>query len=529
MWQRILTVCLCFVLLGSIAQAGSIVNEATAAKTGQMLGAQLLISGVISEFEEKADAGGIGGLSFAGVAGGVKFSQAHVAVDIRVFDTTSGVILQAHTADKKATKVGFAIAGFGKGGGLSAGWETKTPLGKATRDAIGEIVNVIVEQSEKLPWQASIVTVKSDAAYINIGQKDGLETKTVFDVYRPEEELIDPETGLSLGSEETKIGQIELTEVKEKFSVAKIKQGSGFVKGDIVRLTDGKRKYTPKKRIAVTGFECNVPSGSYDLGSAMSEMLITSLVATNKFIVVERKALDDILKEQSLGKETLAPVKPLPTPTPEAVIPATQGIPSGLGNIMARCAAAYFGYAFYAGGYWLGANPFQPGEWTKWKVMVDNDVHEMEKAFLTRTGEGKEWWRVSFSSGKKAKEENIFEGLFSAERSSLRRLKGKFSDQEPGEIPVTEGSIYQSPMQLTPESIKGATVGEEIITVDAGKFVTQHAIYNVMGSGSSEWWLNNDVPGGVVKYLYKTPKGKIEYVAELKGWGNGAATILNSY
>ncbi|MDI6782348.1 MAG: CsgG/HfaB family protein [bacterium] len=302
MWQKILTIFLCFLSLVSVAQAGGVVTEATAAKSGKMLGAQLLIRGVVSEFEEKANAGGIGGLSFAGVAGGVKFSQAHVTIDVRMFDTTSGVILQSHTANKKATKVGFAIAGVGKGVGLAAGWETKTPLGKATRNAIDEIVNVIVEQSEKLPWQASIVTVKSDTAYLNIGQKDGIGTGTVFDVFRPGEELIDPETGLSLGFEDTKIGQIELIEVKEKFSIARIKEGSGFNKGDMARLSNDKRKYTPKKRIAVTGFECKVPSGSYDIGSAMSEMLITSLVATNKFIVVERQALDDILKEQSLGK-----------------------------------------------------------------------------------------------------------------------------------------------------------------------------------------------------------------------------------
>ncbi|MEK7813613.1 MAG: CsgG/HfaB family protein, partial [Candidatus Desantisbacteria bacterium] len=434
MWQRILTVCLCFLISVSIAQAG-VVNEATAAKTGKLLGAQLLIKGLVTEFEEKANAGGIGGLSFAGIAGGVKFSQAHVAIDVRVFDTTSGVILHAHTADKKTTNVGFALAGLGKGAGLAAGWETKTPLGKATRQAIVEIVKVIVEESEKLPWQASIISIKpDDAAYLNIGQKDGLKTGAVFDVYRQGEELIDPDTGLSLGSEDTKIGQIELTEVKEKFSIAKIKEGSGFVKGDIARLTNDGRKYTPKKRIAVAGFECKVSISGYDLGSAMSEMLVTSLVATNKFIVVERQALDDILKEQSLGKETPTPPAPLPSTT-EVSAPAAVLSPALPGQIMQRYAAACFGYAFYAGGYWLGSNPFQPGEWTEWKVTSGNEVHEMEKAFLVRTEEGKEWWRISMS-GKKAEEEVILEALFSAERTSLRRLRGKFSNQEPGEIPV---------------------------------------------------------------------------------------------
>ncbi|MDI6780880.1 MAG: hypothetical protein QME49_02020 [bacterium] len=41
MWQRILIMCLCFFISGSIAQAG-VVNEATAAKSGKMLGGTVI-------------------------------------------------------------------------------------------------------------------------------------------------------------------------------------------------------------------------------------------------------------------------------------------------------------------------------------------------------------------------------------------------------------------------------------------------------------------------------------------------------
>lgn len=53
-----------------------------------------------------------------------------------------------------------------------------------------------------------------------------------------------------------------------------------------------------KLRIAVMGFENKT---RYDVGRGMRAMLTTSLFRTNKFIVIEREELRDILLEQRLG------------------------------------------------------------------------------------------------------------------------------------------------------------------------------------------------------------------------------------
>jgi hypothetical protein len=53
------------------------------------------------------------------------------------------------------------------------------------------------------------------------------------------EELIDPDTGISLGSIESKIGIIEVTNNSlgnGKASQCIIKEGSGLKKGDLVRI-----------------------------------------------------------------------------------------------------------------------------------------------------------------------------------------------------------------------------------------------------------------------------------------------------
>jgi curli biogenesis system outer membrane secretion channel CsgG len=65
-----------------------------------------------------------------------------------------------------------------------------------------------------------------------------------------------------------------------------------------------------KLRIAVMGFENKT---RYDVGRGMRAMLTTSLFRTDKFIVIEREELRDILLEQRLGatgvvsQETAAP------------------------------------------------------------------------------------------------------------------------------------------------------------------------------------------------------------------------------
>ena len=56
-----------------------------------------------------------------------------------------------------------------------------------------------------------------------------------------------------------------------------------------------------KKRIAVMDFVNRTDYGVGKLGHAASEMLVTALMKTDRFIVVERESLDKVLKEQGLS------------------------------------------------------------------------------------------------------------------------------------------------------------------------------------------------------------------------------------
>lgn len=57
----------------------------------------------------------------------------------------------------------------------------------------------------------------------------------------------------------------------------------------------------PKARVAVTRFEDRTAKGPSEIGTGMAEMLGNALFATNRYIVLEREALSDVLQEQDLG------------------------------------------------------------------------------------------------------------------------------------------------------------------------------------------------------------------------------------
>lgn len=114
------------------------VSKSTAAKVGKLTGAQYLVMGTVSAFTENSSGGG-GGLNFKGFSLGGKKSDAYMAIDLRVVDTTTGEVAFTRTVEARSTSYG--IHGSGYVGGLSGGLGKyeNTPTGKAIRACLMEI------------------------------------------------------------------------------------------------------------------------------------------------------------------------------------------------------------------------------------------------------------------------------------------------------------------------------------------------------------------------------------------------------
>lgn len=214
--------------------ASSRTTEEGGARIGEISRAQILIQGAITEFEQSASAGG-GGFSYGGVTFTASEAKAHVAVDVRIYDTTTGQILSSKACKGTAKASGGGIAFTDSDWGFAAGGEARTPLDFAVRDAITLAVNFIVLELQKVPWEGRIAMVKENDIFINCGRTEGILEGDQFSVYKPGEAIIDPETGLNLGSENTLIGKIEVVKVEEKYSKVIPVSGTGFERNDIIK------------------------------------------------------------------------------------------------------------------------------------------------------------------------------------------------------------------------------------------------------------------------------------------------------
>ncbi len=221
----------------SLGMSG-LVTPQSAAKVGKLLGVELLVTGSVSEFGEKRSkvGGAIGKLGFGGK---ISKRKARAVVDIRLVNTSTGEIVMAEKAEGEASstsldRISFSEIDFGN----PTTWD-RTILGKAAREAIDKCVDYITRAMANLPWQGKIIKVNPDGTvYMKPGSQSGVQVGMEFAVYSKGEELIDPDTGLSLGSEEQLIGRIKVIQdvANGKAAKAVILSGTGFKVGDMVRV-----------------------------------------------------------------------------------------------------------------------------------------------------------------------------------------------------------------------------------------------------------------------------------------------------
>lgn len=203
----------------------------SAAKIGKVLGAQHLFQAVITNYEAGVEkkGGGLGGL-LGGSAGAllgaisVKSSKAVLGMNFRLIDAETSEIIYTDQVEVAIEDSGLTFGGFGAtgGGGLGGFMSNyaKTPIGQAVITAANRGVYGLVKQAGNAPATGSVIKISKGKAYLNLG-KDSVNNGEMLDMVRMGEQLIDPETGISLGGDEERIGSVKVVSVKEKYSIAK--------------------------------------------------------------------------------------------------------------------------------------------------------------------------------------------------------------------------------------------------------------------------------------------------------------------
>ncbi len=114
------------------------VAKGTGAKIGKVTGAQYLVTGTVTSYEENTSSTG-GGLSFKGIGFGGKSAEAYLAVDVRVINTETSDVEFSRTIEGRSKSSGVAVGVYRGGFGGNLAHEENTPAGKAIRAALVEI------------------------------------------------------------------------------------------------------------------------------------------------------------------------------------------------------------------------------------------------------------------------------------------------------------------------------------------------------------------------------------------------------
>jgi curli biogenesis system outer membrane secretion channel CsgG len=228
-------------------------NPATAAKIGKILGLDAIIVGSITQFgneTKNTNIGGVGGAAGRiGLGGfGQKKSKAIVSIDARMIDVDTAEILAVADGKGESKRESTSLSGFGGGwSGFGGGHVDfgssdfqQTIIGEAVKAAVEQMSAGIIAGKDKIQARTIVVeglvaAVEAGTVVLNVGAKAGVKTGDQLSIERITREIKDPSSGAVLRKLTTKIGVVEVTDVDDVSSVAKIVSGTGFKVGDMAK------------------------------------------------------------------------------------------------------------------------------------------------------------------------------------------------------------------------------------------------------------------------------------------------------
>ena len=181
-------------VLGEITRQGhDLFRKEDSVTRGRLKNARYLIRGVITDFTQT----GSSSLWFRSskAAGGITGARALVMINLTMTDVESGEILSCVAAEGSAEASGkwarFDYNGVSFGGDLFF----KTPIGRATQEAVRKAVYHIAQDIPYSTWKPRIADATAETVIINGGENVGVEEGDLFDVRQEGRSVTDPGTG----------------------------------------------------------------------------------------------------------------------------------------------------------------------------------------------------------------------------------------------------------------------------------------------------------------------------------------------
>jgi len=200
------------------------VDAKTAAQAGKLTGAKYLLVATIDDFQDYVETA-----TFEGTGNTATKRVFRLSIVAKVYDSTTGKLLESanfQTGNNDFKQIQQERNYSVKNGELSD--EMMVALSRSLAEQIANHLTDII-------FPAKVLIKRDNQITINRGEGGGVVVGDIFNVYALGEELIDPDTKESLGREEVKVGQVKISQVNPKTSIADVISDTGIDKGAVLR------------------------------------------------------------------------------------------------------------------------------------------------------------------------------------------------------------------------------------------------------------------------------------------------------
>lgn len=167
----------------------------------QQVGADILVIGSLTEFGRKT-------VGKSGFMSATKKQVAYAKMDVRVVDTSTGIVLFTASGAGEASNESGSVLGWGSS---RAGYDG-TLSDKAIAQAVSEVINKMVTGLTDRPWKTYFLSVEKGAVAISGGASQGLTPGMKLSVKTLGKQVKSGQTGFLVRLPGTEIAKIEVTQ-----------------------------------------------------------------------------------------------------------------------------------------------------------------------------------------------------------------------------------------------------------------------------------------------------------------------------
>lgn len=179
----------------------SLLEEAKKSENGlATIGADYMIIGSITEFGRK-------NVGKSGVFSSTKSQIVEAAVAVRLVDVSTGLIIYSDEGKGMAELTTRTTLGVGGKADYDA-----TLSDKAISEAIGQLVENIINKCTDKPWRTFFLSYDNDAQLIAGGASQGIKVGDVFSVKTKGKKVKNPQTGVMIELPGKQIGTVTVSQ-----------------------------------------------------------------------------------------------------------------------------------------------------------------------------------------------------------------------------------------------------------------------------------------------------------------------------